>query len=95
MTLGKLARELNSNKVFVKVNSRSGAIPSNVLQQTQVTRLLGSVQPGSPAYYKLLRQYAQLNDRDLALEDFEVAAPEQPDGQAEGQPIPVEEPVPV
>lgn len=95
MTLGKLARELNSNKVFVKVNSRSGAIPSNVLQQTQVTRLLGSVQPGSPAYYKLLRQYAQLNDRDLALEDFEVAAPEQADGQAEGQPIPVEEPVPV
>ncbi len=75
--LGLVAKELKDHNYFVRVNSRSGAIPSNVLQQAQITRVLQATPPGTPAYFKLLKQFAGLNDRDISLADL-GAAPAQP-----------------
>ncbi|MBP7118465.1 hypothetical protein KBA63_00095 [Candidatus Woesebacteria bacterium] len=75
ITMGMLSQTLKDDHFFVKVNSRSGALPSNIYQQAQVSRMLAVTPPGSPAYYRLLRQQAQLNDRDIPMEDFQMAAP--------------------
>jgi hypothetical protein len=69
-TLGQISEELQRYNYFVKVNARSGAIPSNIYQQTQITRLLQLTPPGTPAYLKLVEQFAKLNDRDLRAEEF-------------------------
>lgn len=69
-TLGEVADELRKHNYFARVNSRSGATPSNVLKQAQVVRMLNSTPPNTPAHFKLLKQFAELNDRDLSLEDF-------------------------
>lgn len=81
ITLGMLADELKTNHYFVKVNSRSGAIPSNIAAQTKLARVLQSVPPGSPAQLKLLRDFARLNDTDIALEDIGLGQqPQLPQG---------------
>jgi len=84
--LGLVAKELKDHNYFVRVNSRSGAIPSNVLQQAQITRVLQATPPGTPAYFKLLKQFAQLNDRDISMMDLgaQPAAPQMP-AQAGGE----------
>lgn len=93
VTLGMVAKELKQNDYFVRINARSGAIPSNVMQQAQVVRLLNVTPQGTPAYYRLMNEYAKLNDRDISLDDFQAAMPQpgmdpnQPSGgeQAGGQ----------
>jgi hypothetical protein len=70
ITLGMVADELNKRDYFVKVNSRSGAIPSGIMQQQQIVQVLQSTPPGTPAYFRLLRDFSSLNDRDFTLEDF-------------------------
>lgn len=75
--LGLVAKEVKDYNYFVRVNSRSGAIPSNVLQQAQITRVLQATPPGTPAYFKLLQQFASLNDRDINLADLGAAPAEQ------------------
>jgi len=92
LTLGALSDELRKQegKVFVRVNSRTGAIPSNTLQQTQVIRMLQSSPPGSAAWGKLTHQLAQLNDRDLSMEDFmpqQEAPPQAGPPPEEGPPV--------
>ena len=68
--LGLIAQELKDNDYFVRINARTGAVPSNVLQQAQIVRTLQATPPGTPAFFKLLEQFAHLNDRDLNLQDF-------------------------
>tara|TARA_R100000656_G_scaffold84328_1_gene61572 strand:- start:6496 stop:8268 length:1773 start_codon:yes stop_codon:yes gene_type:complete len=69
-TLGNLSSELKEGDYFVKVNARTGAVPSNILQQAQISRILPLTPPGTPAFAKLQKQLADLNDRDLSMEDF-------------------------
>lgn len=70
ITLGAVSELLRQKNFFVKVNARSGSVPSNVFQQAQITRLLQVSTPGSPAFYSLVGELAHLNDRDLDAEDF-------------------------
>ena len=95
ITLGAVADELRKHDYFVKINSRTGAIPSNTMQQAQISRLLAVTQPGTPAFVKLQTQLAQLNDRDLGSEEFAPPAPEMPTGSPDdvsggSKPIPSE-----
>lgn len=71
-TMGDVAEELREHNYFVIVNSRSGAIPSNMMEQAQVTRLLQSTQPGTPAYEQLMEEMATLNGKDLPKGSFGV-----------------------
>jgi len=86
VTLGMVRDELSKHNYFVKVNARTGAIPSNVLQQAQISKTLQFTMPGTPAYAKLTHQLAQLMDRDVSMEEF---APPQAAPQ-EGGEVPVE-----
>lgn len=70
MTLGMVAKELKENHYTVRVNDRSGANPSNVMVQAQISKALQFAQPGTKAYYKLVTQMANVNDRDLSIDDF-------------------------
>jgi hypothetical protein len=86
VTLGMVKDEIAKNNYFVKVNSRTGAIPSNIVQQAQISRVLQATAPGSPAYFKLMGQFASLNDRDIKGDEFMMQAPEAPQGgQAGGE----------
>jgi len=70
ITMGMISDELKKNNYFVRVNARTGAIPSNVLRQAQISRGLSLAAPGSGAQVKLMKQFAQLNDLDIPGEDF-------------------------
>jgi len=89
VTLGMVAEEIKEHNYFVKVNSRTGAIPSNVLMQAKIGQVLPFAQPGSKAYNKLVSQMANINDVDIPGEEFmvqqqQMAAPEAPEEIASG-----------
>ena len=86
-TLGQLSRELKDNNYFVKINARTGAIPSKALERAQLAGVLGLAAPGSPAHTKLVGQIARLSDIDIPGADFMQA---QPQGGAPSE-IPVEQ----
>lgn len=73
VTLGMVSQELRDGTYFTKVNARTGAIPSNVFQQTQIQRAMAVTQ-GTPAYFPLLQQFLALNDRDVSLEQLQPTA---------------------
>jgi hypothetical protein len=75
VTMGMVADELRKKTYFVKVNARTGAIPSNLMKQAQATRMLQVMQPGTPGYTKAIKQFAHLNDFDFSDEDFAAPAP--------------------
>ena len=75
ITLGMIADELKDHYYFVKVNSRSGSIPSNVVKQARITRVFPLLPQGSPAQMKAVMQMAQLNDQDYSMEDLGGQAP--------------------
>jgi len=89
MTLGLVRNAIKKYHWTIRVNDRSGANPSNVLQQAQITRTLQFAQPGTPAFYKLSAQLANINDRDVSMEDFMV--PQQPAPPQGGAPQEIEE----
>lgn len=82
ITLGAVADELQKYRYFVRINSRSGAIPSNIMQQAQVAKALPLTPPGSPAYNKLVVKLMKLNDQDISMED--IAPQQQPQMPQEG-----------
>jgi hypothetical protein len=86
ITLGALADELKKHKYFVKVNSRSGSLKSDIMQVAQLNRQLALTPPNSPAFQKLWLKSARLNDQDLGANDF---APQQ--APQEGMQEPTEE----
>jgi hypothetical protein len=75
VTLGAIVEELNARKYFVKINSRSGAIPSNVMKQAQIARTMATLPPGSPAFNKMAIKSANLNDQDITLDDLTAPQP--------------------
>lgn len=83
ITLGALSDAIRKNNVFVQMDSRSGAIPSNLMKQTKLMRVLSSVPPGSPAWTKLMVQFAQLNDADISEGDIAPQAAPQMAPEAE------------
>ena len=70
VTLGMVSDELKQHHYFTRINARTGAVPSNTLQQAQVVRVLNNAVPGSPAFSKLMTRFAQLNDIDIPGEEF-------------------------
>jgi hypothetical protein len=70
ITLGMISDELRKYHYFVKVNSRSGAIQSNIMEQAQNAQLLQYAQPGSKAWASLVGNQARLNDREIDGNDF-------------------------
>lgn len=83
ITLGMLADELRSRHYFVKVNARSGAIPSNLMKLTQIDQILPAAQPGSLAWKSLIRDKAAINDIEITGDDLLLPmAPNAPEAQA-------------
>jgi hypothetical protein len=79
VTLGEYVEMLKSREWYVTVNARSGAIPSRVVEQAKVVRMLQTAPPGTPAYFKLLQKFSGLNDNEFSLEDFGYQTnPQQP-----------------
>lgn len=70
ITLGMVADEIKKRNYFVKVNSRSGAIPSNLMRQAQISRTLQFLPRGSPAQLRLVQQLAALDDNEVSLEEI-------------------------
>jgi len=81
ITLGMLSEELKQNHYFIKVNSRSGAIPSRLMEQAQVQRALATTAPGTMAFAKLQAKLMRLNDQDIAFADLSAPA-QAPQGEA-------------
>ncbi len=73
LTLGAVADELNKYNYYVTINARTGVLPSTIMEQTQVSRVLQGLPPGTPAWNKMFIQFAQLNGRDLKIGDLSAA----------------------
>ena len=86
ITMGMIASELKEYDYFVIVNSRSGAIPSNIMRQTELQRVMNTTMPGSPAWAKASWETAKLNNVDTKLEDYSMPAPAAPQQGGEAQP---------
>ena len=80
ITMGAIAEEIKDYHYFVKVNSRTGALPSNIMRIAQLNRQMSITPPNSPAFVKLWQKYAKLNDVELSAEDY---VGQQPEGQEE------------
>ena len=70
MTMGMVKIALKEGDWFVKVNSRTGAIPSNTMQRAKIMSVFPLAQPGSPAQSKLAKMLADLGDIDLKVDEF-------------------------
>lgn len=67
ITMGMLAKELKNGNWFAKVDSRTGAMTSDLMRMIKVDQQLMRTQPGTPEYAELYRESAQLNDLDLEI----------------------------
>jgi hypothetical protein len=72
MTLGDLAQELKDNNYFVVIDSRTGAIPSHLMQITNYEQQMARMDPMSPAFAKLNIGLAHLQGIDLSESDFGI-----------------------
>lgn len=84
ITMGQVADELKKNRYFVKVNSRTGAIPSNAMRRAQIANIFPAAAPGSLAQKTLIGQLAALENIDLKGEDFLPQAAPTPEGPEAG-----------
>lgn len=84
LTLGMVADELKKNEYFVKINSRTGNIPSGIYKMAKLRQAIAVAPQGSQAQLKLAYQMALLNDQDIKEEDFGLAPQQgvQPQGEA-------------
>jgi hypothetical protein len=80
LTLGMAAKEFKARNWFFTVNSRSGVVPSNAMQQAKISQVIASTLPGSPTQREALKAMVELNDFDWMDDE---ATPNQPmEGQA-------------
>ena len=91
-TLGDFIEVLKSREWYVTVNARSGAIPSRVVEQSKVVRMLQATPPGTPAHFKLLQKFSSLNDNEFSIEDFQMAgqSPQAPGTDSLGSGVPAD-----
>src|SRR5574343_484482 len=87
--MGWIAKELRDNKYFVVVNSRDGTIPSNVMEQAQISKTMSTLVPGTPAWNKMSLKMAKLNGQNLSEGDLAMAQ-----GAPAGNPQEAAQPVP-
>ena len=80
ITIGDIASELKKHNYYVKVNSRTGVFPTNIMKRAQISRVLPSLQPGTPAHTKMLKEFASLNEHNFDIEDFGMQQPQAPQG---------------
>jgi len=70
ITMGMLSTELKDGNYWVKINSRTGTIPSDTMRRAKAMQLLPMAAPGSKAQKALLGTLSGINDLDLVGEDF-------------------------
>jgi hypothetical protein len=85
ITLGMVADELKKNNYYVVVNSRSGAVPSNVMEIQELQSMLSITPPGTEAWMELWQNMARLNNRDVDKKMLIPPQQEQPQGQPGAQ----------
>jgi len=73
ITIGDVVEELKHKQYYAGVNSRTGVFPSNIMRQARLSRLLPNTKEGTPAYYKMMKEFSELNDHAFTLEDFKMA----------------------
>lgn len=78
MTLGHLAEVLQTYHFFVKVNARTGTIPSNAFKLAQLERTSQFTPPGSKAFNDIAVDMARLNGRDITANDLMPAQQQAP-----------------
>jgi hypothetical protein len=81
VTLGEVAEDLDVNTYFVRVNSRTGAIPSQAMLRAKYEALLPALAPEDPNRSAVVKSLFELSDLD-----YDVANPiannmQQPMGQ--------------
>ncbi len=74
ITLGMLKKTLKERHWFVKVNSRTGVIPSSTMRRAQIENMIQFVQPGSAQSNAILKNLAKLDDLNI---DFDAAQQQQ------------------
>lgn len=91
-TLGHIAEELKKDKYFVRINSRSGTIPSKTMQRAEIAQIFPLLQPGSPAQIKSIVKLAQINNQEISEEDLAPQQVPQPQGAPAGEEASLEAP---
>ncbi len=81
-TMGMLSQELKSGSWFVITDSRTGAIPSDLLKSIKLEQQLAAEIPGSPEALEISRRLAQVRGIDISRK---AAAPQMP-GNGQGAP---------
>jgi len=84
VTLGNISEELKAHHYWTRINARTGVYPSNVLRSAQVSRMLNLATPGSPAYTKLVSEFAGIHDIDIPGSEFLPQQQEAPEANVEG-----------
>lgn len=64
-TLGQLKDELSKHEYFPRVNSRSGAIPSNTMRRAQLMQVLPLLQSYPDAQARVIKALTGLNEVDV------------------------------
>ena len=70
VTMGMLSEELKENDYFVRVNARSGTIPSNVMQLAKLSRSLSILSPEDPMFNIAREQFLRLNDMEVGADSL-------------------------
>lgn len=64
-TMGMLAKEIKTSNYFVITDSRTGAIPTDLMRQIKLEQQVQLTQPGTPEYAELARRLAQERGIDM------------------------------
>lgn len=72
ITMGMIAQELRDHHYFVRVNARTGAIPSNTMLRAKLAVTKANAVPGSKAWLKIVDMENKVNDIDIPIDDFSM-----------------------
>lgn len=82
VTMGMLSKELKEGNYFVITDSRTGAIPSDLLRQMKLEQQIQLAMPGSPEYSELARRLAVERGIDMPAAQPPQQNPVSPQGGA-------------
>ena len=77
LTLGTFRKALDDRNWFFRVNSRSGTIPSGVMQRAQLSSVLPLLPQGSKAQMEGIKSLASLSDVDFVTDQSLAPPPQQ------------------
>lgn len=81
LTLGLVKKELVNNNWFIRMNDRSGFVPSNTQKRAENMQLLPLMPAGSKGQMERIKEIGRLNNIDVSDEDLQ---PPQPQGVPQG-----------